>query len=395
MINLDVCTFKSVGGASLAESELGKDGHAIWGPYEPLMAGEYKALFQVAPIDLDECSDDDVVATIDIAIDYARDIPATKNITAADLRAGKNKFLLTFVLKQKAIAEYRIQVYGNARLELNAYTSCAPIAAADETLEFPKIGYDTPDIIRKHQARFRHLFERGFGVSVRANDVVLSKDGIKFFARVLDDINLIEEIFIEQVYRFERNRPTVVIDIGMNIGLVSMQFAKNPAVQKVYSFDPFRSTFDRAIDNLALNPEISKKIMPSNTGVSNTEGRLKFNVHDTSDSGSRSTRDDESGMGVPIELEMQTASNVLRMVRTNNPDTDIIIKIDCEGAEFAIFDDLATSELLSEVTAFMVEWHTVFPGKNQADLIAPLNDAGFTVIDRSPMNGNGFFYAVR
>jgi FkbM family methyltransferase len=147
--------------------------------------------------------------------------------------------------------------------------------------------------------------------------------------------------------------------------------------------------------NLSLNPETASKIEPSNAGIADVSGKITFNVSDTSDSGSRSTRNDETGNGVPIEMEMQKAGDVIRRVREQHPDSDIIMKVDCEGAEYDIFESLEREGQLAEVSTFMVEWHNTNPGKNQQDLIWPLTNAGFTVFDRSPAAGNGFFYAVR
>jgi hypothetical protein len=74
---------------------------------------------------------------------------------------------------------------------------------------------------------------------------------------------------------------------------------------------------------------------------------------------------------------------------------DIIAKVDCEGSEFWIFEQLDAHKLLPDIAAFMVEWHRGSGGKMQHDLIKPLRRHGFLVLDVSPKEGNGFFYAVR
>ena len=73
----------------------------------------------------------------------------------------------------------------------------------------------------------------------------------------------------------------------------------------------------------------------------------------------------------------------------------VIVKVDCEGSEFAVFQSLAHHGLIKKISAFMVEWHAMFDEHRQETLIAPLREAGFLVFDRSPPVGNGFFYAVR
>ena len=71
------------------------------------------------------------------------------------------------------------------------------------------------------------------------------------------------------------------------------------------------------------------------------------------------------------------------------------MKIDCEGSEFQVFESLEKAGLLDKITAFMVEWHRVYEGKDQLTLLDPLLRRGFMTFDRSPRTGNGFFYAVR
>lgn len=395
MLNANIGLLKTVRGRTMIETDFGRTGHAVYGPYVTLPAGDYRVGFRVSAIDLGKCSDTQVVATVDVSRDYARSIAASQPVTAGQLREGQTFFPLSFHLPAPSVVEYRIGVEGTARLEMDGY--CPVVAGADalERVRFPEVGGDAPDLLRRHEDRLRYFYEKDFGVVVVDGGIVMSKDGIRFHVRTGDDVNLIEEIFIEQVYRFESKRPTVLVDIGMNIGLVAMQFASNPAVEKVYSFEPFASTYERALANLALNPRHAAKIVASNTGIGDADGPVRINVHDTDDSGSRSTRDADGADGVSVELRMQLAPTVIERIIAAEPGRDIIVKVDCEGAEFSIFEKLEQHGVLDKVAAFMVEWHTVFPGKSQADLIAPLIRAGFIVFDRSPRAGNGFFYAVK
>lgn len=394
MINQNVCSSSRINGITIAETRFVKSGHAVYGPYEYLSAGDYKVFFHIVALDIDYCNDDDVLACVDVSLNYAKHTAAERNITARELRSGRTYFSLDFSLAEKALTEYRVGVFGNASLRIDGYCPRGSSAEDENNILFPQINAKSPEIARSHPDRFREFFEQGFRILFKNDDVVLSKDDISFYVRCADDLNLVGEIFLEQVYRFEKSCPTVVIDVGMNIGLVSMQFSKNACVERVYSFDPFQSTYDRALANFSLNPELARKIVPARTGLADEDGKLALNVIDTDDSGSRSIVEIQDG-GIVVELELEKASSVLRRVRADHPDCDIVMKVDCEGAEFGIFANLAAEGLLGEVTTFMVEWHNAFPGKNQADLIAPLKDAGFTIIDRSPPTGNGFFYAVR
>ncbi|RVT94936.1 FkbM family methyltransferase [Sphingomonas crocodyli] len=397
-INYNVGTSRCINGKSVVETEFNRDGHAIYGPYLPLSSGQYYAEFNIYPIDLNDLHDDEVVAIPDISIDGGAASISSEQITAKLLRTGKTRFTLNFTLEKKAVVEYRVWVPGKARLEIESYCPVAAAGSDPEKIRFPKITAHAPAIFQEQKLRLRQLYESGFSIEILQNSLILQRDGIRFWIDQSDDLHLIDEIFVERVYNFESDRPAVVVDVGMNLGLVSLQFAKNSSVKKVYSFEPFPSTYSRALRNIALNPDLSSKIIPANVGIGDIEGPLTINIVDNGDSGAQSTRDSGEN-GTPIELEMALASSLFNKIADENPECDLIAKIDCEGAEFGIFDVITRAELWSRISAVMVEWHHAIPGKSGEDLIAPLKKAGFLVFDRSPHtlvhNGNGFFYGVR
>ena len=166
-------------------------------------------------------------------------------------------------------------------------------------------------------------------------------------------------------------------------------------MKEVHAFEPFRDTFDRAAANLALNPALAAKISAHNVGVSDRDEDAEFTVFDFPDSGGRAARNVDGGR--PVHIVTRDAAAVLGPIiaAAAARGRDVIVKVDCEGAEFAIFPSLEAAGLLERITAFMVEWHSVFEGKTQADLIGPLTRAGFVAFDLTSKPVNGFFYAVR
>ena len=71
----------------------------------------------------------------------------------------------------------------------------------------------------------------------------------------------------------------------------------------------------------------------------------------------------------------------------------VVLKVDCEGSEFAVFRSLAESGLLPSIAAFMVEYHIGWGSGRE--LTERLVAAGFIVVDLGRPGENGFFYAVR
>ena len=227
------------------------------------------------------------------------------------------------------------------------------------------------------------------------DDVIVTIDGISFYARVPDDLRFVDEIFFRRIYNFSLKNDCYIIDIGMNIGLATMTFAQKDFVRKVHSFEPFKGTYSRAHANLSLNPEIAAKVSAHNVGLADADEDKTVLIYDESDSGAFSIRGSVSG--TPAAISVRNAATVLGPIieAAKANGLSIIAKVDCEGAEFPIFESLERHGLLAEITAFMVEWHRGSWGKTQRDLIAPLLKHGFTIFDLTGKTGNGFFYAVK
>ena len=139
----------------------------------------------------------------------------------------------------------------------------------------------------------RRLYENGAIVRIVGNDVVVTIEGVSFYARISDDLRFIGEIFYRNTYNFLVGEECCVIDIGMNIGLVSLTFARKAMVKEVHSFEPFKRTYDRARANLSLNPEIADKISAHNFGLADMDEETTVLIQDESNSGAFSIRGSE------------------------------------------------------------------------------------------------------
>ena len=76
----------------------------------------------------------------------------------------------------------------------------------------------------------------------------------------------------------------------------------------------------------------------------------------------------------------------------------VVLKVDCEGSEFPIFESIVREGLFKGIDAMMIEWHKWWSKeKTQLDLILPLTNAGFLVFDQTDPTNKfaGMLYAVR
>ncbi|MFD1952427.1 FkbM family methyltransferase [Sphingomonas arantia] len=378
-------------------------GHAVYGPYLQFEPGRYVVEFALAPLDHQQFNKDFRCAVIDVVAGTGTKQIARREIRLSNLQQGMARFVLPFTLKETQRLEFRVWVNGKAPLlvadERPVVRVTSPEADPAQVVaeaRFPEPDdQDAPEFFVAHREELRQLHRDGAAVRILGDNVVLRVDNVSFFARTRDDFNFVGEVFFRNAYNIFADAELCVVDIGMNIGLVSMMFAAKPNVQEVHSFEPFRATFDRALANFALNPDLSEKITAHNIGLSDHDRDGTIAVSDVDASGSMCIVPMPGG--TPVRVSVRDTATMLRPVieQARAAGRKIVLKVDCEGSEFAVFESLEKAGLLDQISAFMVEWHRIFDSKTQADLVAPLLRRGFLVFDQSPPHSNGFFYAVR
>jgi hypothetical protein len=100
--------------------------------------------------------------------------------------------------------------------------------------------------------------------------LVCSVKGVTAIVQSLEELWILEEIFVIGVYNMVDNltdiKPMIVWDIGMNVALSSLYFATKDDVV-VVGHEPLDKTYQLALDNLMLNPELFKKVETFNYGI--------------------------------------------------------------------------------------------------------------------------------
>ncbi len=64
------------------------------------------------------------------------------------------------------------------------------------------------------------------------------------------------------------SKDSIVFDIGANIGVMTLQFAKLVPLGKVYAFEPTHYAFSKLKRNLELNPELAERVIAVQSFVS-------------------------------------------------------------------------------------------------------------------------------
>ena len=228
------------------------------------------------------------------------------------------------------------------------------------------------------------------------NNLIHNVNGIRIRERKDNesDSETIQELFVTNCYGMDIcHKDTVVIDMGMNIGIASLIFAQNENVKKVYGFEPFKDTYEAAVYNFSINKDIGIKIHPFNCAVFDFDGKKEIPVI-SEFAGGRVTvyeyiENTENYQEYRKEnIEYRDAKRVLTEIFNENEGCHFVLKIDTEGAEFPIFKSIRDTNLLKEVDAIMMEYHGL-----PNELLDVLHKCGFICI--SPGNKNiGYIYAI-
>lgn len=293
---------------------------------------------------------------------------------------------------------------------------CQQVTRQGATLFFAKTGSALPiQFVSKYFSRSMHYMVDILNntsiksINENAEGITLSTDELSVYVNTESSAGNFYEIITRKMYDFQIPADNlVVVDIGMNAGLASLYFASKASVRKVYAFEPFSSTVANARKNLELNPAIKNKIIIHNAGVSNKSGTisvpffeggsLEASINDEFLSQHNFSSIDNSRK---IDIEVLDIREVINMIAENEkaagPYT-LVLKVDCEGEEYAIFDTLDQSGLSENIAAFLMEWHH----KGPDPLIKILNKHNFrilscpiTTVDGSLITDAGMLYAFK
>lgn len=272
--------------------------------------------------------------------------------------------------------------------------------------EFARLSYEldietegkVPDFVVKAKKYLLNLrTSHGAAYSLGDDELLVSIKGIDFAITTQEEAYILNEVFILGSYAFNSSRSCVVLDVGMNVGISSLFFAKMEYVKKVIGYEPFTPTYKRALQNIKLNATLEEKIESINLGLSNRNETKVVNYYENL-KGSVSVTDDPqfvSNSSQKVSHEEVTlikAEEVIKAIKGKYPDSDLVCKMDCEGSEYDIFSSLANlnKSILPEV--FMVEWHY----KGSQPIVNFLLERGYAVFD-FPLSSNdiGMVYASK
>ncbi|MGZ3901728.1 MAG: FkbM family methyltransferase [Bacteroidia bacterium] len=174
---------------------------------------------------------------------------------------------------------------------------------------------------------------------------VIERDGVKYEVDLAEGIELSLFLFGKFQSHITNNKflkikeDFVIIDIGANVGLMTLQFAKLVPKGKVISFEPTFYALQRLKDNLALNPELAKRVTVINSFVSEKSDSNPEIVAYSSwkVNGERNDNDHPVHLGTPKSSEGVPSISLNDFVEKENINRIDFIKIDTDGHEYEVF----------------------------------------------------------
>ena len=148
----------------------------------------------------------------------------------------------------------------------------------------------------------------------------------------------------------------IVIDIGANVGMVSILLAKKFPFLKIYSFEPLKENYYNLLKNIELN-NIPNGIITAENKAVTKDGRLITMSINSANKGGSSTADIVSTNSIMTKENCQIESITLEGIfKKYNINKLKLLKIDCEGSEYEILYNTDTN-LLKNIENLRGEFH--------------------------------------
>ena len=202
-------------------------------------------------------------------------------------------------------------------------------------------------------------------------------------------MRLVDEIFGKKIYSFEsQNKTPLILDLGANIGVGILFFKKIWPEARIIAFEPDPRTFEILQNNVKTNDW--KNVELHNLAVSDREGEMDFY---TDPSGKFSLESSAFGSRVPGGVKHRVKTVPLSRFLSQPVD---FIKMDIEGSEGLVLEELTSSGALRNVKAMAVEYHHhLVPGEDKlASFLKVFEDHGFGYSIAAPFHqadaGNHF-----
>jgi FkbM family methyltransferase len=182
---------------------------------------------------------------------------------------------------------------------------------------------------------------------IRKNPVLVNRGGINYELDLTEGIDL--SIFLfggfqKHVYNhleIDKNSKFIIIDIGGNIGSMSLAFAKMFPLAEIKAFEPTHFACERFIRNILLNPKEAERIELIQSFVSNSnDDNPKITAFASWKVGGENNKEEKHAIHLGTAKDTTGISaKTLDWFCTSNDFKNVkLIKIDTDGHEHKILE---------------------------------------------------------
>lgn len=174
-------------------------------------------------------------------------------------------------------------------------------------------------------------------------------------------LSAFKESFFDEIYI--RNLPEgvlkeeemVVIDIGANIGYFSLFIFFRFPKARVYAFEPM--PYNYALLEQSKKKYVGFKFFPANKAISDSNSAIELHASKLDGYTTMASIFNSPGNSHTIKVDAMTLVDAMNQ---NDLERIDLLKLDCEGAEYAILYNLSKDDL-EKISAMCIETHM---GKN-------------------------------
>ncbi len=210
---------------------------------------------------------------------------------------------------------------------------------------------------------------------------------LSFYCTSIEQFNgLFMEIFVDEFYYLPRtNAPIVAIDAGANIGVALLYIKMRCPNARVTCYEPNPSACAVLARTIEAN-HWGNEVTLRRSALGKSKGTVDFfidNGIETSSGGSLTNFVGSNGHSYPVE--------VVPLSESITEPIDFL-KIDIEGGEFDVLEDLVAHDKLKLISAVQLEHHyhpTFFP-RPLSEMLRLLESAGFRTSARATLRPSAF-----
>ncbi|MEM1510098.1 MAG: FkbM family methyltransferase [Thermofilaceae archaeon] len=239
------------------------------------------------------------------------------------------------------------------------------------------------------------LYLKGSNIMLRFRDLTFLLHDPKI------DIPCIYATFVEEEYNKFSFKDKVVLDIGAYIGDTSLFFAAKGA-RKVIAYEPNPEVFKVLVKNVEIN-KMREKILPINLAVGK-DGHVDFFISSYAPGSTlfkeRFVLRTQHGKSRALEqfcLKQVRVRSVSIATILNEIGPVDILKMDCEGCEFIILEDIVNRRLESNILEGIIfEAHMFDESSTMKRVVDLLKSIGFKkVFARKVSDITSFIWGMR